>query len=147
MKRSFLVLASLCVLPLACGNPTTGPKKKNERAVVTESGLQYEDLKVGTGPAAAAGDLVEVHYTGQLTNGKVFDSSLRRNEPFQFRLGAGDVIKGWDEGVAGMKVGGKRKLWVPPALGYGGRRMGDIPPNSELIFDVELLKINGQPAE
>jgi FKBP-type peptidyl-prolyl cis-trans isomerase len=108
----------------------------------TPSGLKYEDLQAGTGDAAKAGDTVDVHYTGWLTNGNKFDSSVDRGQPFSFKLGAGMVIKGWDEGVAGMKVGGKRKLTIPPALGYGARGAGGvIPPNAELIFDVELLKI------
>ena len=120
----------------------------NVKVVTTDSGLKYQDLKVGTGDAAKKGDVVEVHYTGWLAkNGKKFDSSLDSGEPFEFPLGAGKVIKGWDVGVVGMKVGGKRKLWIPPSLGYKGRRMGEIPPNSELIFEVELLRINGQPAE
>ena len=108
----------------------------------TGSGLQYEDLAEGTGEAAKAGDSVQVHYTGWLTDGTKFDSSLDRGSPFSFRLGAGRVIKGWDEGVAGMKVGGKRKLQIPPQLGYGARGAGGvIPPNAELIFEVELLGI------
>jgi FKBP-type peptidyl-prolyl cis-trans isomerase FkpA len=108
----------------------------------TTSGLQYEDLSEGTGAAAKAGDAVEVHYTGWLTDGTKFDSSLDRRRPFSFKLGAGQVIKGWDEGVAGMKVGGKRKLRIPPALGYGARGAGGvIPPNAELVFEVELLGI------
>jgi FKBP-type peptidyl-prolyl cis-trans isomerase len=108
----------------------------------SESGLQYEDLQEGTGAVAKSGDTVEVHYTGWLRNGTKFDSSLDRGRPFSFRLGAGQVIKGWDEGVAGMKVGGKRKLTIPPDLGYGARGAGGvIPPNAELIFDVELIRI------
>lgn len=107
-----------------------------------ESGLQYEDLVVGDGQTAERGQSVEVHYTGWLTNGKKFDSSLDRRQPFSFKLGAGQVIKGWDEGVAGMKVGGKRKLSIPPHLGYGARGAGGvIPPNAELIFEVELLGV------
>jgi FKBP-type peptidyl-prolyl cis-trans isomerase FkpA len=110
--------------------------------VTTNSGLKYEELQDGAGVAAKAGDTVEVQYTGWLTNGSKFDSSLDRNRPFSFKLGAGQVIKGWDEGVAGMKVGGKRKLTIPAALGYGARGAGGvIPPNAELIFEVELLKI------
>lgn len=110
--------------------------------VTTASGLQYEDLKEGTGTAAKSGDSVEVHYTGWLKDGTKFDSSLDRGQPFVFPLGAGRVIKGWDEGVAGMKPGGKRKLVIPAALGYGSRGAGSvIPPNAELTFDVELLKI------
>jgi FKBP-type peptidyl-prolyl cis-trans isomerase len=106
------------------------------------AGLRIEELQPGTGVAAKAGDLVEVHYTGWLTNGKKFDSSHDRKQPFSFKLGAGRVIQGWDQGVAGMKVGEKRKLHIPPELGYGERGAGgSIPPNSELIFEVELLKI------
>lgn len=108
----------------------------------TPSGLMYEDLQEGTGAAAKAGDSVSVHYTGWLTDGTKFDSSHDRKSPFSFKLGAGRVIKGWDEGVAGMKVGGKRKLTIPSELGYGARGAGGvIPPNAELIFEVDLLKI------
>ena len=110
--------------------------------VTTDSGLQYEDLSEGTGPAAKAGDSVQVHYTGWLTNGTKFDSSHDRGNPFRFPIGAGRVIKGWDEGVAGMKVGGKRKLMIPSKLGYGARGAGSvIPPNADLVFEVELLGI------
>jgi FKBP-type peptidyl-prolyl cis-trans isomerase len=110
--------------------------------ITTPSGLQYEDLSGGGGAAAKAGDSVEVHYTGWLTDGTKFDSSVDRGRPFGFKLGAGKVIKGWDEGVAGMKVGGKRKLTIPAALGYGARgAAGVIPPNAVLVFEVELLKI------
>ena len=110
------------------------------KEVTTSSGLQYIDLTVGTGAIAQAGQTVTVHYSGWLENGKKFDSSVDRKEPFSFRVGAGQVIKGWDEGVAGMKIGGKRKLTIPPQLGYGARGAGGvIPPNATLIFDVELL--------
>ncbi|HJT77251.1 MAG TPA: FKBP-type peptidyl-prolyl cis-trans isomerase [Gemmataceae bacterium] len=110
--------------------------------VTTPSGLQYEDLQEGSGAAAKAGDNVEVHYTGWLTNGTKFDSSHDRNRPFSFRLGAGQVIQGWDEGVAGMKPGGKRKLTIPASLGYGSRGAGGvIPPNADLVFEVELLRV------
>jgi FKBP-type peptidyl-prolyl cis-trans isomerase FkpA len=110
--------------------------------ITTNSGLKYEDVQEGTGAAAKAGDSIEVHYTGWLTDGKKFDSSLDRGQPFAFQLGAGRVIKGWDEGVAGMKIGGKRKLVIPAALGYGARGAGGvIPPNAELTFEVELLRI------
>ena len=116
------------------------PKTK---VVETKSGLKYEDIKVGTGKEAKKGDTVSVHYTGWLAKDKKkFDSSHDRNMPFTFELGAGRVIKGWDEGVAGMKVGGKRKLMIPAKLGYGARGAGDdIPPNADLIFEVELLKV------
>jgi FKBP-type peptidyl-prolyl cis-trans isomerase len=104
--------------------------------------LGIVDVKVGSGAAAKAGDKVKVHYTGTLTNGKEFDSSRKRNQPFEFTLGQHQVIAGWDQGVAGMKVGGKRKLTIPPSLGYGPRGMGAaIPPNSTLLFDVELVGI------
>jgi len=108
--------------------------------VTTPSGLKYEEIETGSGATAQAGQKAKVHYTGWLNNGQKFDSSLDRNDPFEFTLGAGMVIKGWDEGVAGMKVGGKRKLFIPSDLGYGARGAGGvIPPNSELIFEVELL--------
>ncbi len=104
--------------------------------------LQIEDLTPGTGPEAKAGKTVTVHYVGTLTDGKKFDSSRDRGEGFTFRLGAGQVIKGWDQGVAGMKVGGLRKLTIPPELGYGSQGFpGAIPPNATLIFEVELLEV------
>jgi peptidylprolyl isomerase len=108
--------------------------------VATGSGLKYIDMVIGEGDTPPQGSKVTVHYSGYLTDGKKFDSSVDRKEPFQFVLGMGRVIKGWDEGVATMKVGGKRKLIIPPQLGYGARGAGSvIPPNAELIFDVELL--------
>ena len=108
--------------------------------VTTASGLQYDDLRVGDGVAARLGADVVVHYTGWLTDGRKFDSSRDRNEPFGFALGKGNVIPGWEEGVAGMRVGGLRKLVVPPSLGYGEWGAGDvIPPNATLVFEVELL--------
>ena len=110
--------------------------------ITTASGLQYEDTVVGDGAEAKAGDTVSVHYTGWLDDGTKFDSSKDRNQAFSFNLGAGMVIKGWDEGVAGMKIGGTRKLTIPPELGYGARGAGNvIPPYSTLIFEVELLGI------
>jgi hypothetical protein len=106
--------------------------------------LGVVDVVVGRGPEAKAGDKLRVHYTGTLTNGTEFDNSRKRNQPFEFQLGKGAVIKGWDQGVAGMKVGGKRKLTIPPGLGYGARGAGaSIPPNSTLLFDVELVEIVG----
>lgn len=119
------------------GTPTEGP------VVSTESGLQYIEVEVGEGAAAKAGDTAVVHYTGWLVQGKKFDSSVDRGQPFRFPVGGGRVIRGWDEGVAGMKVGGVRKLIIPADLGYGSRGAGGgvIPPNSTLIFEVELLAV------
>jgi len=108
--------------------------------VTTASGLVYEEITVGAGAEAARGLRVTVHYTGWLTDGTKFDSSKDRDDPFEFHLGEGQVIKGWDEGVAGMKVGGTRKLTIPPELGYGARGAGGvIPPHATLVFEVELL--------
>jgi peptidylprolyl isomerase len=114
----------------------------NPNLITTDSGLKYEDLAVGTGATPALGQTVQVHYLGTLENGKKFDSSYDRNSPFSFQLGAGQVIQGWDEGLSTMQVGGKRRLFIPPALGYGSRRVGPIPANSTLIFEVELLGIS-----
>ncbi len=113
-----------------------------ERVRVTESGLQYVDQVEGTGESPKKGQTVTVHYTGTLTDGTKFDSSRDRGQPFQFKIGVGQVIKGWDEGVGTMKVGGRRQLTIPPGLGYGARGIGPIPPNSTLLFDVELLKVS-----
>lgn len=114
--------------------------------VTTETGLKYRDFQVGAGEEAQPGDKVEVHYTGWLTDGTKFDSSRDRGRPFNFQLGQGRVIKGWDEGVTGMKVGGKRKLIIPPELGYGDRGAGNkIPPNATLEFEVELLDVQDAP--
>lgn len=113
-----------------------------EQETTTASGLKYTDLQIGDGTEATAGKTVNVHYTGWLENGTKFDSSHERRQPFSFSLGAGQVIRGWDEGVAGMKVGGKRRLTIPAALGYGARGAGGvIPPNATLIFEVELLGV------
>jgi hypothetical protein len=111
------------------------------KAMTTQSGLKYEDIVVGTGASPQAGQEVTVHYTGTLDTGTKFDSSLDRGQPFTFQIGVGRVIKGWDEGVMTMKVGGKRKLVIPPQLGYGARGVGPIPPNSTLVFEVELLGV------
>ncbi|MGA1263628.1 MAG: FKBP-type peptidyl-prolyl cis-trans isomerase [Prochlorothrix sp.] len=122
---------------------TPTPTPQEPQLITTDSGLQYIDLVEGTGATPQPGQTIVVHYTGTLENGQKFDSSLDRNSPFSFRVGAGQVIKGWDEGFLTMKVGGKRKLVIPPELGYGSRGIGPIPPNSTLIFDVELLRIGG----
>lgn len=113
----------------------------DEGMTTSPSGLQYRDDAVGEGREAKAGDTVSVHYTGTLQDGSKFDSSRDRGQPLQFPLGAGHVIKGWDEGVAGMKPGGRRTLVIPPELGYGSRGIGPIPPNSTLVFDVELVDV------
>jgi FKBP-type peptidyl-prolyl cis-trans isomerase len=137
----FLILGIVTMTP---GNAQTNasPTKVSGKPTSTASGLQYWDIMAGTGATAVAGKPVSVHYTGWLTDGKKFDSSLDRGQPFTFPLGGGKVIKGWDEGVAGMKVGGKRQLRIPPELGYGARGAGGvIPPNATLIFDVELIDV------
>lgn len=130
----FLTLAAPALV-LACG--------KHAKAIETPSGLSYKDIKVGEGATPQKGQKVSVHYTGWLKqNDQKFDSSLDRNQPFEFVLGAGQVIPGWDEGVATMKVGGKRTLTVPADLAYGASGIpGVIPPNATLVFDVELLDV------
>lgn len=140
MKLSVALLFCLFVLPVSA--------LAEADVISTESGLKYKDEQVGTGEVAKAGQVVSVHYTGWLEQngdkGDKFDSSLDRGKPFVFPLGKGRVIKGWDEGVAGMKVGGKRTLMIPSELGYGARGAGSvIPPNSDLIFEVELLGVKG----
>ena len=137
----FLVGSWTILLIIFFLNPLPG-KAAEESMVTTASGLQYADLVAGTGREAHAGETAIVHYSGTLTDGTQFDSSKKRNEPFLFRLGAGHVIKGWDEGVEGMKIGGIRKLVIPPQLGYGSRGAGSaIPPNATLHFEVELLDL------
>ena len=139
MRRRLLLLAGALSIAMTA--------TAAENVVTTASGLRYHDEVVGTGPEPRAGQTVDVHYTGWLYNGDVkgakFDSSRDRGTPFSFRLGASQVIAGWDEGVATMHVGGKRTLILPPALGYGARGAGGvIPPNATLIFDVELLGVH-----
>lgn len=140
---AFVLFAILAAASLMAQTDNSSPTKVEGKGKSTSSGLTYWDLKVGTGATATSGKTVSVHYTGWLaSNGKKFDSSVDRGQPFMFTLGAGQVIKGWDEGVAGMKIGGKRQLRIPPDLGYGARGAGSvIPPNAILIFDVELLGV------
>lgn len=150
MPKSLLLIACLLAATFAVAQtatrkpalrPHTGPTHVTGAPITTASGLQYWNIKLGTGALAIPGKKVKVDYTGWLTNGKKFDSSVGTGHPFEFTLGNGDVIKGWDEGIQGMKVGGKRQLRIPPSLGYGeqGTPGGPIPPNATLIFDVQLL--------
>lgn len=153
VTRLLAVIASIAVIGLIVGSmvvfkgqqttSTSGASKSPSPSATAASGgkLEVTDETVGTGAVAEAGKTVSVNYVGTLTDGTKFDSSYDRNQPFEFQLGAGQVIKGWDQGVAGMKVGGKRKLVIPPDLGYGSQANGKIPANSTLVFEVELLDV------
>lgn len=134
--------AQVAQLPIPAPNMDDTSPASSPDVVTTDSGLQYVEIEAGTGATPQAGQTVTVHYTGTLEDGTKFDSSRDRNRPFSFRLGQGQVIQGWDEGLSTMKVGGRRQLIIPPDLGYGARGVGPIPPNSTLIFDVELLSIS-----
>jgi len=150
----FRLLAALLVLLTACdlnsfrrtpmyGPDTFAPEPGADvkAMTVTASGLRFQDVATGPGPVAASGSEVDVHYTGWLPDGKKVDSSRDRGTPLSFRLGSGQVIRGWEEGVAGMRVGGRRKLVIPAKLGYGAQPVGPIPRNSILVFDVELVGV------
>lgn len=153
MNKNFIIACIIGVLSLVifayfifglnsgpASNTITENTPNGATPTVAEN-VKIEDIEEGTGPEVKSGDTVVIHYTGTLSNGTKFDSSVDRGEPFETKIGVGEVIKGWDLGVVGMKVGGKRKLTIPPSLGYGDQGVGNIPPNSILLFDVELLEI------
>lgn len=154
MNKSFTIFAFVCILALGIfvyfifgfnqkasdtASDTVSTSQTTNETVPAD--LKIEDIKVGTGKEVKSGDTVVIHYKGTLANGKQFDNSYDRGEPFETQIGVGGVIKGWDIGVVGMKVGGKRKLTIPPSLGYGDQDRGPIPANSTLIFELELLEV------
>jgi peptidylprolyl isomerase len=150
LAAAMILVAAVAVAQTAPAKPkvkvvppnTSAPTRVTGDGVKTDSGLQYWEIRVGNGELAKEGSHVRVHYTGWLTTGKKFDSSVDRGQPFDFTIGNGEVIKGWEEGVAGMKVGGKRQLRIPPELGYGADGSPpDIPANATLIFDIQLLGV------
>ena len=141
MYIKYYPMAILVLFLVSCAGSDSSKNKMELQTITTPSGLKYIDLVEGTGATPLNGQTVVVHYVGTLDNGQEFDNSRTRNKPISFILGAGKVIKGWDEGLLGMKIGGKRKLVIPPDLGYGSRNVGTIPANSTLIFEVELLEI------
>ena len=136
-KKTVLFFCSLGFLTASFGSPV----EALSAAIVTENGLKIVEVKVGTGQTAEAGDVVTVHYVGTFEDGRSFDSSRGRSQPFQFQLGAGQVIVGWDQGIVGMKIGGVRQLTIPSTLAYGDRGIGPIPAKATLVFEVELLGI------
>lgn len=144
MLRLLMIFAFAGILISSCGSSKETTKKEGSGMITTSTGLQYVDMEEGTGGSPQKGQTCVVHYHGTLLDGTVFDSSKERGQPFEFQIGEGRVIKGWDEGVMSMKIGGKRKLVIPPDLGYGARNMGKIPSNSTLVFEVELLDIKSK---
>lgn len=152
MNKSFIIFALFCIVALGVfvyfifgfnQRPSEDAANQTTQAASEETSadLEVEDIQEGTGEEVKSGDTVVIHYKGTLTDGTQFDSSYDRGEPFETPIGVGAVIKGWDLGVVGMKVGGKRKLTIPPSLGYGTRGTGSIPPNSTLIFELELIEV------
>lgn len=143
---ALIIIIGLIVIAQKGGKEVSQPQTEINMDTPTASSsgeLKIEDLQIGTGSAGVKiGDNISINYRGTLTDGTEFDSSYKRNQPFETQIGVGQVIQGWDQGVIGMKVGGKRKLTIPPELGYGSRGAGTIPPNSTLIFEVELMGIN-----